>query len=120
MIDQMIDQRIMDTLKQKIGKYVEVEYITCGGQRVACGILNIVGDFTYIEVNENGYPFVGYGCAIQRITGGGGEVLYDNPLIPDDYNKREKKEIKETRELIFRYPRNKKKRDANGNRKKKK
>jgi len=76
-----------------------------GRQEVEEGILVGVNDFLSvlikIEAYDRGIPFIGYDCAIQKITGKKGKVLYWNPLIPDDYNLKEWHQIERTRVLSF-------------------
>lgn len=86
MIDK--NKKVMETLREYIGKEVTVRYVGYGQPQTKKGVLKGMTDFSNLELEGAGIPFVGYGSAIQEIVGENGEVLYKNPLIPDEYGER--------------------------------
>jgi hypothetical protein len=83
-------------------KFIRVEYVSWGEIKEKEGILeyvaNYFGGFIFdpepgiviIDPTDlskrNSIPFLGPGNAIRKIWDERGEVLYENPLIPGDYN----------------------------------
>jgi len=96
----MIGKEVMERLKERIGERVTVVYVWYGVQYCEQGVLKAVNDFKNIEITSAGIPFVGYGCAIQKIIGKDGE-LYENPLIPSDYDVRDFEKIDKIVALSF-------------------
>lgn len=98
---QPIGEEVMKGLKAHIGQTVTVQHVWYGILRTETSKLRNVTNFTNIEIEGSGIPFVGNGSAIRIIVGQGGEILYDNPLIPDDYDRRRPDEIDEMVRLTF-------------------
>ncbi len=66
----------MKALQESIGKPVTIEYISHGSKCREETTLRNVDPFVNVEVDELGIvgiPFIGYGSAIQRITGADGQ-----------------------------------------------
>jgi len=97
----MIDKKVMEELRKNIGKRVRVEHVWYGVSQEEDSILRRVNDYTNIEIEGAGIPFVGYGSAIRRILGEKGEVLYENPSIPHNYDLRRDEDIDQLRALSF-------------------
>ena len=81
-------QAQMKALKESVGKPVTVEYVWYGSKHRDETTLRNVTPFVNVEVEGAGIPFIGYGSAIQRITGEDGQVLYQNTKINDGYDVR--------------------------------
>lgn len=88
-------------LKKNIGKRVKVEYVWYGTPLKEEGTLKRVEDYVIIQVNGVLIPFIGYGSAIQRIMNENGNVIYENPMIPYNYNLRDFEEIEELKAKCF-------------------
>ena len=84
----MIPKREMKNLRNYTGKEVTVEYVLYGHQKVERGKLKMFREFRDVWVGSTHIPFIGYGCAIQRIYDENGRVIYENPLISEDYDLR--------------------------------
>lgn len=97
----MISKKVMEELKKNIGKKVVVKHVWYGRAQIEEGILKKVTDFVNVELEGSVIPFVGYGSAIRKIIGENGKVLYDNPLIPLDYDLREDEKIDKMVALSF-------------------
>lgn len=89
----MIDKKVMETLRENVGKRVRVEHVWYGTPQTDEKVLKEVTDFVNIEIEGSGIPFVGYGSAIRKIIGENEEILYENPIIPLDYDLRRDEEI---------------------------
>jgi hypothetical protein len=98
----MIGKEVMEGLKERIGEEVTVVYVCYGEEIHLQGVLKAVNDFVNIEIaGKATIPFVGYGCAIRKIFGEDGKLLYSNPLIPPDYDVRDFKIIYKIVTLSF-------------------
>lgn len=83
----MIDKKVMETLKENIGKRIRVEHVWYSTLQIDEEVLQEVTDFVNIEIEgSGGIPFVGYGSAIRKIIGENEEILYENPIIPLRYD----------------------------------
>jgi len=84
----MIEREVMESLKQHIGKRVKVSCIQNYRPTTYTRILEEVVDFEFIAIQGGTAPitisFIGSSDAVKRIEGE--RVLYDNPLITDDYD----------------------------------
>lgn len=99
---QPIGESVMEGLRTHIGRPVTVKHVWYGMPHTEISKeLKDVTNFSNIEIQGSGIPFVGYGSAIRTITGENGEVLYDNPLIPDDYDRRAQTAVDEMVRLTF-------------------
>jgi len=96
-----IGKEVMEGLKTHIGKPITVQYVWYGVLSTNSETLKRVSDFTHIEIEGSSIPFIGSGSAIRMIVGQDGQVLYDNPLIPDDYDRRSDDSIDEMVRLTF-------------------
>src|SRR3989338_5057658 len=95
-LPQPIGEEVMEALKGHIGQPVTVNHVWYGMPHTeTLKELKDVTNFSNIEIQGSGIPFVGYGSAIRTITSENCEVLYDNPLIPDDYDRREPTSVDE-------------------------
>lgn len=90
-----------DKLKKNVGRKVKVEYIWYGVPFKKEGILKRVEDYVNIGIEGAGIPFIGYGSAIRKIVDENGNILYENPLIPSDYDLRDFEEIDKVRAECF-------------------
>jgi len=97
----MIDKKVMEELRKNVGKSVNVEYVWYGSEHKEKGVLKEVNDFANIELKSAGIPFVGYGCAIQKIIDENGKVVYDNPNIISRYDVRDDGGLDEVRKATF-------------------
>ena len=98
----MIDKKVMEILRGHIGKRVSVMHVWYGRLQRDKSVLRAVNDFVNIELESTGIPFVGYGSAIcSIIEEENGEVLYENLLIPNDYDLRRDEEIDAMVEATF-------------------
>lgn len=97
----MIDKKAMEELRKNVGKNVSVEYAWYGSEYKERYILKSVDEFTNIEFGNLGIPFVGYGCAIQRITDENGRIIYNNSNIDSAYDVRSDQLIDEVRKTTF-------------------
>ena len=92
-------------LKEYVGRRVTVEYVWMGIPMEEKGILRRIKDYASIEITDgfegSRIPFIGYGSAIRRIRGEKGEVLFENPRIPLDYDLRKDEDINLLRALSF-------------------
>ncbi len=94
-------QKYFEALRNNIGKRVRVEYVWYGVPQEEESTLRNVGDYVNIEIEGAGIPFIGYSSAIRRILGENGKVLYENPLIPHNYDLRRDEDIDQLRVLSF-------------------
>ncbi|RLB08904.1 MAG: hypothetical protein DRG59_03810, partial [Deltaproteobacteria bacterium] len=102
--DENIETKIQEYLKalrNNIGKGVKIEYVWYGIPQEEESTLRNVEDYVNIEIEGAGIPFIGYGSAIRRILGENDEVLYENPLIPHNYDLRRDEDIDQLRVLSF-------------------
>ena len=115
--------RAMKALEDSTGEGVLVNYVIAGKPRPVAGELRAVLRFRHIEVrtldaikmgSRGGanktivgtsllrIPFIGMKVAIQKIEkGGNSEIIYDNFLIPDDYNLANPAGVLELKELLY-------------------
>ncbi len=99
-LEQRID-KYFGKLSNNVGKKIRVDYVHYGSPESEESTLKNVRDYVNIEIESSAIPFIGYGSAIQRIISKDGEVLYENPLVPRNYDLRKDKEIDKLRELSF-------------------
>ena len=82
---------LKDDLKRYIGEKVTVHYVWYGKKWTVTETLKRVNPFVNIVLEGQGTPFIGYGCAIQKIEADN-NVVYFNPHILDDYDVRKDEE----------------------------
>ena len=102
--DENIETKIQEYLKalrNNIGKRVKIEHVWYGVPQEEESTLRNVKDYVNIEIEGAGIPFIGYGSAIRRILGENDEVLYENPLIPHNYDLRRDEDMDQLRTLSF-------------------
>jgi len=81
-----------DNLQEYLDEIIMVEHVFYGNLDHTEGPLKYV-DTTVIEVGGTGIPFVGYGSAVRSVTTKEGEVLFENSIIPEDYDVRKLQEM---------------------------
>ncbi len=92
-IDESVEQQIK-RLTKYIGATVMVEYVFYGHLTMdATAKLRKVGKSVAVETRLGFVPFVGYGCAIRKITiatksQSQPKIIYCNPYIPENYDAR--------------------------------
>ena len=93
---------MFEKLKQHIGEEVSYEAWWYGVPQNETDILNNVSYFSNVEIGCMGIPFVGYGSAISKITlKETGEVLYSNPFIEHEYDRRKPEDVEDSERKIF-------------------
>ncbi|MGA3020738.1 MAG: hypothetical protein ABSD68_02200 [Candidatus Micrarchaeales archaeon] len=97
---KLIGEEAMDALKKCIGRTVTVEHVFHGALESETEKLLKVDPFKSIVTEGGGYPFIGYGCAIKRISTEG-RTIYRNPLVYDYYDLTKDVEIDEFRKESF-------------------
>ena len=115
--------RAMKALEDSTGEGVWAKYVIAGKPWIVAGELRSVSRFRHIkvrtlnaiEIDSRGgankaivgtsllrIPFIGIKVAIQKIEkGGSSEIIYDNFLIPDDYNLANSAKVSELAELLY-------------------
>lgn len=88
----LIGKEVMDNLQACVGKTVKVEYAWNGMLHIETSTLRDVVPFSSIAQDGSGTPFIGEGSAIRRISCEG-KVIYENKLIPENYDCSQEKEI---------------------------
>lgn len=81
-----VGQEVMDGLKRNIGQAVIIKYTWTGEPRTFDGELLGVTDFERVHISGIHLTFVGYGSGIREICAADGAVLYQNPLISENYS----------------------------------
>ena len=116
-------ERAMKALEDNTGKDIRAKYVIAGQPQSVAGELRSVLRFSHIEIrtlnaikmrSRRGtnkiiisnsllkISFVGIKVAIQKIEkGGDGELIYDNFLIPNDYNLANLAMLSELTELLY-------------------
>ena len=98
----MINKDVMENLKKSIGREIVVDDIWGGDTFVERSKLKAVDDFVDIDTEYRRFVFIGPGDAIKTIVDAENrKILYENPLIIDDYDLRSDKEINRMRERAF-------------------
>lgn len=92
---------MFDKLREHIGEDVSYTGWLYGIKQEETAELKNVTDFINVEIGHSGIPFVGYGAAISNITSKDGEVLYSNPFIESEYDRRKAEDILASKRLIF-------------------
>ena len=92
---------MFEKLREHIGEDVSYTGWWYGVKQEETAELKNVTDFINVEIGYSGIPFVGYGAAISNITSKDGEVLYSNPFIEPEYDRRKAEDIFASKRLIF-------------------
>lgn len=92
---------MFEKLREHIGEDVSYTGWWYGVKQEETAELKNVTDFINVEIGYSGIPFVGYGAAISNITSKDGEVLYSNPFIESEYDRRKAEDIFASKRLIF-------------------
>lgn len=92
---------MFDKLREHIGENVSYTGWWYGARQEETAELREVNDFINVVIGCSGIPFVGYGAAISDITSKDGEVLYSNPNIEANYDRRADKDVFASKRLIF-------------------
>lgn len=92
---------MFDKLRKHIGEEVSYTGWWYGVKQEETARLKNVTDFINVEIGYSAIPFVGYGAAISDITSKDGEVLYSNPFIEPEYDRRKDEDIFASKRLIF-------------------
>lgn len=92
---------MFEKLRKYIGKDVSYTGWLYGVKQEDTAVLNCVNDFIDVEIGGVCMPFIGYGAAISGIASNDGEVLYSNPYIKNEYDKREPEDVHYSRKLMF-------------------
>jgi hypothetical protein len=94
-------KEMFDQLREHLNEKVIMKYFDYGRLRTKTGKLTEVNDFNYVVIDCLGAPFIGYGCAIRSIQSEDKELLYLNPYLGIEYDKRTNEEVDEARKTIF-------------------
>lgn len=94
-------KEMFDKLREHLGEDVSFTGWWYGVKQEETGELKDVEDFFNVSIGSYGIPFVGYGSAISKIVSKDGEVLYSNPNIEKNYDRRDEHKIDASRRLIF-------------------
>lgn len=92
---------MFDKLREHIGEDVSYTGWWYGAKQEETAELREVNDFINVVIGCSGIPFVGYGAAISDITSKDGEILYSNPNIETNYDRRADKDVFASKRLIF-------------------
>ncbi len=92
---------MFDKLREHIGEDVSYTGWWDGAKQEETAELREVNDFINVVIGCSGIPFVGYGVAISDITSKDGEILYSNPNIETNYDRRTDKDVFTSKRLIF-------------------
>lgn len=92
---------MFNKLKEHIGDRVYYELWDGGILKTGVCKLTGVWNFTGIKLDTIIFPFVGYSCAILKISSKDGEILYSNSYIEDCYNRRTPNSIFEAQRMIY-------------------
>jgi hypothetical protein len=82
---RIIGPAVMDRLSRHIGQRVKVEYVERGQLVTATRILRHVSRFNGVFLTQLMLDFVSWRHGIRQIAAEDGEVLYENPLITEDW-----------------------------------
>ena len=115
--------KAMEALEDNVGGSVQAKYVVAGQPRLIAGKLQAVSRFEHIEIKSldvvkrnshrgpNSFvvntsplkiPFIGIRIAIQKVENGeNGKIIYDNFLIPDNYNLADFAGLSELAELLY-------------------
>ena len=94
-------QAMFDKLRSHIGETVRIYMWYYGEPREVEDVLSEVKDFQGIKITRQYIPLVGHGAAISQIESANGEVLYFNPYIEDEYDRRDEISMREAQNLSF-------------------
>ncbi len=87
-------EEMMHKLQQHIGEEITYEGWLYGIKQEGNTILKEVYPYICIDTDAMMAPFIGYGCAIKKITlTKTGEILFYNPIIEDNYDRKDPKDI---------------------------
>lgn len=92
---------MFDKLREHIGEDVSYTGWWYGAKQEETAELREVNDFINVVIGCSGIPFVGYGAAISDITSKDGEILYSNPNIETNYDRRADRDVFASKRLIF-------------------
>lgn len=93
---------MFNELKKYIGEKIYYEYWEYGIRFTKTEVLEKVNYYRNIRTSSQQIPFIGYGCAIKKITlADSGKVLYYNPCIEDHYDRREENSIEKARITFY-------------------
>lgn len=92
---------MFDKLREHIGENVSYTGWWYGSKQEETAELREVNDFSNVVIGCSGIPFVGYGAAISNIVSKDGEILYSNPNIEENYDRRSDKAVFASKRLIF-------------------
>ena len=92
-MNEEIDE-MMNNLQQHIGEEITYEEWFYGRKLEGNDILIEINPYINVCFNGASIPFIGYGCAIKKLTlTETGEVLFYNPIIEDHYDRRNFEDI---------------------------
>lgn len=94
-------KNMFDKLREHIGEDVSYTCWWYGSKREETAELKEVNDFSNVVIGCFATPFVGFGAAISNIVSKDGEVLYLNPYIEENYDRRLDEAVSSARRLIF-------------------
>lgn len=92
---------MFDKLREHIGENVSYTGWWYGSKQEETAELREVNDFSNVVIGCSEIPFVGYGAAISNIVSKDGEILYSNPNIEENYDRRSDKAVFASKRLIF-------------------
>lgn len=94
--------RMFEALKKHIGQSVNYKAWWYGSPENGTDILKNVSYFSNVEIGCMGIPFIGYGSAISEISlTETGEVIYSNPYIESNYDRRKAEDVEELKRKMF-------------------
>ena len=92
---------MFEKLKKHVGEEVTYTGWLYGVKQSETAVLKNVTDFQDVEIGDAVMQFVGYGSAISNIISKDGEILYHNPFIESEYDRRRIDDVMEAKRLIF-------------------
>lgn len=94
--------KMFENLKKHVGEKISYKYWHYGVEQNDVSTLKSVDYFGNIGTENKGIPFIGYGAAISSITlDETGEMLYVNPYIEDNYDRRKPEDIEASKRKFY-------------------
>lgn len=94
--------RMFEALKKHIGQSVNYKAWSHGSPDNGTDILKNVSYFSNVEIGSMNIPFIGDGSAISEISlTETGEVIYSNPYIESNYDRRKAEDVEESKRKMF-------------------